>query len=383
MLILFSCQENNKQVSIDGNKQNDNKMIVKTQAAASLYDRSAEEIKYKEYIDKSEYDRLSKDGLLKQPGMYYVLDGPLNVRLEPHLGGKILGRINLHEQVQTISQPLYLEKIDGIWAGWCPVIYKSGLAYIWAGYLADKYLVCDIDGNGVKDFFYCRFRDVQSYQGFMHAEDDIFIYINNKKINTKDDFPIWVTLRNCTFHLLDNKVKIELRSHSNTDYVYDVTIDNNGEVKITRDISFDRQDKFISEYKKSGIRPPRNDSFSELIKRIGEPVKKQMVETNKDGETQILEYKDWKIEIFVYGNADPNWAGTYYPVKVNSTDNGVYEFGIKHGMSRSELVEIFGEKAMTGNTISFDRYIDYDRETVEIFLENDIIKSISWTFSWN
>jgi hypothetical protein len=53
-------------------------------------------------------------------------------------------------------------------------------------------------------------------------------------------------------------------------------------------------------------------------------------------------------------------------------------FGIKHGMHKNELVKILGEKYLSGNTLVFQRYSGFSHFIVEISLENDAIKSISW-----
>ena len=180
----------------------------------------------------SDYNIIVRDGLysLFSPGYYYMLDSPVNVRLEPNLNSRIIGQLKLHERIEIIGSAVLIQQIDNIWAGWYKTKYGNDLGYIWGGYIAYKTLVFDIDKNGIDDYFYYRLRDVQSYIGFIDAWQDIFIYINNKKVSTKDLYP-----RNCSgcdFEINGDKILIYVSNSSEIRAEYNIfEMDKYGKIR--------------------------------------------------------------------------------------------------------------------------------------------------------
>jgi hypothetical protein len=139
-------------------------------------------------IDEWKPGRAGVYGLF-QPGLYYMLDYPVNVRMEPNLNSEIVGKLNLHEQIEILEPSLYVQKIEDIWSDWYKIKYKNSTGYIWGGYIAYKSLIVDIDGNGVTDYFYFRVRDVAHFHAIIDTWQDIIIYINNEKIETNIFYP--------------------------------------------------------------------------------------------------------------------------------------------------------------------------------------------------
>jgi hypothetical protein len=345
VILLISCQKDDREIVSEivndtYKKENfrsyfasDEKWDVFTDEEDEIplpeYDHFIEWHKYKEYIERSVYNENSKDGLytVYGRGYYHVLNGPVNVRQEPHLEGRILTRVNLHEQIEIIGHALYLQEIDNVWAGWYPVRYGDDFAYVWSGDVALESFILDVDGNGVNDYFYYRLRDIGSYLGFMDAWEDIFIYVNNERIPAKDLLPREIGWCNFSFNGVNVIIKITGTLGGFSHY-YKMNINENGRIQFIKDVFPDRQQEFADR-----------------------------------------------------GYVDCPIIKTYRSVE--STANGEYMFGVKHGMRRNELIQIFGNEASTGDNIEFALFYGYSGTTVEIKLENDRVKSILWTFHEN
>jgi hypothetical protein len=177
---------------------------------------------------------------------HYMLDYPVNVRSEPNLKGNVIGQLALHERIKIIERMDNYQEINNILAYWYKIAYKGSFGYIWGGYIACISLIFDIDGNGVNDFFYFRVSNISS-DGLrdmfvIDSWNDVFIYINNKKISTHD-----LQLNNnhkwrwCYFVKSNNKVTIELvsdiRSGPNVlEYIDVFEIDKNGKIEFIKSI---------------------------------------------------------------------------------------------------------------------------------------------------
>jgi hypothetical protein len=295
LLVIFfiSCQKNQKPLSEVQSSDLTHEQRTEGVVPLKLYDISAERQKYKEYIEQSGDDSYSfiwnegRDWLSArfESGVdYHVLDGPVNVRLEPHLDGRILGQLKLHERIQIIGSALYLQKINNILAGWYPVKYGDGLAYVWAGNIAGSSLVYDLDGNGVNDYFYTRVIGEASSTGIIDTWVDFYIYINNKKIQRKD---LMGGGRICHFILDGTKVILNFYDPESS---YEISLNEKGELQFIRDHFLDRLNEFLF----GGHCFFNADGRWEMyLEDLEEPV--QRIEGD-NGSGITLVYKDWVVK---------------------------------------------------------------------------------------
>ena len=144
------------------------------------------------------------------PGFYYMLNFPVNVRAEPNLRGSIIGQLQLHERIEIISNAGNGQKIENVSAYWYKIRYRNNIeGYIWGGYIARDRLVFDIDRNGVNDYFYYRISDNEYLYPVVNGLYDVIIYINNRRITTQDinirtPRGIHQTWMSCNFETTEN-----------------------------------------------------------------------------------------------------------------------------------------------------------------------------------
>ena len=190
-------------------------------------------------IAQASDNNADRDGLnaLLTPNEYYIVGSAINVRSKPNLNSQTLGQLKLHEKVEIVEGVRAIQKIDNIWADWYKIKYKTGYGYIWGGYIAHKALVVDMDKNGVMDYFYCRLRDVQYYISIIDVQQDIIIYINNKKISTEKLYPQKST--GCEFEIVGDKVHITVRDSSSDENKLEYNlfeVNKNGEIKFIKKV---------------------------------------------------------------------------------------------------------------------------------------------------
>jgi len=119
-----------------------------------------------------------------KPGVYYMLESNVNIRTEPNLQGQIIGRLNLHDEIQILESAGNWQSIDNLFSQWYKIRYKNLTGYIFGGYIAEKSLIYDVDNNGIMDYFYYRRTYEQSDMFYADSLRDIIIYYNNRKIDT-------------------------------------------------------------------------------------------------------------------------------------------------------------------------------------------------------
>ncbi|MCL2293425.1 MAG: SH3 domain-containing protein [Spirochaetes bacterium] len=322
---------------------------------------------------------LARDGLyfVPPPGIYHIMDAPAMIRRNPGLNSEIIGQLALHEKIEITGPAEYIQEINNIWAGWFPVMHRGAVGYIWGGHVAVEALVMDVDGNGITDYFYFRYRDIQQYYGLIDVWEDIVIYINNRRIPTRDMSPRYVG--GCSFHYNGVNVIISLTEGFGTVISYEVNINKYGRVEFIRDQSLDRQNEFLS--RGHGFELPWRENPRDLMERLNLITSHEEIIDPVFNTMRItLKFED-RIITLLAAEAN-NYLGreNYVLESIESTSNGEYLFGIKHGTHRNELIRIFGERASLGNSISFQLWCRYERKAVEITLENNKVKSILWTF---
>ena len=173
-----------------------------------------------------------------RPGYYYILDSSVNIYSEPDLGSQIIDRIELNEQIEILETTEEIMKINSIFAYWYKIKYKDNTGYIWGGNIAVNTLKIDIDENGINDFFHFRYERLQEFQGIINAVNDIYIYINDNRISTKELQPDQAMYCNFEYNGID--VILKLRDHGKIEYIendsyvivnyYTFRINKNGEI---------------------------------------------------------------------------------------------------------------------------------------------------------
>jgi len=137
-------------------------------------------------IGDNKFDRDFKKSFEFESGTYHLLQYRVNVRTEPNRKSKVIAVLNIHDKVEILENTFFEEKINNVWGFWYKIKYGNILGYTFGGNIAYEALAADIDKNGVKDYFYYRFsRDSgKNYYPFIEPDKDVFIYINNRRINT-------------------------------------------------------------------------------------------------------------------------------------------------------------------------------------------------------
>jgi len=183
-----------------------------------------------------------------QPGFYYMLDFPVNVRSEPNTRGGIIGQLRLHERIEVLENVGNEQKIDNVWACWYKIRYNNNIGYIWGGSIAIGTLIIDIDNNGIDDYFYYRISQIRKYVfTTVDAWQDVIIYINNEKIPTNGISSntslnptnhIWIT---CQFEKTNrNTILIKMGASSPAFENIDIfEVDKTGQIRFVENIYFE------------------------------------------------------------------------------------------------------------------------------------------------
>jgi hypothetical protein len=126
-----------------------------------------------------------------EPGKYNIMDFPVNIRNRPDLNGGIIGQLQLHDEIEIIENMGNTQTIEGVLQNWYKMKIGNLEGYIWGGYIAIGGKVFDIDGNNKKEIIYHRISYMKKspFDDFNYWKiifpNDIFIYINNKRISNQ------------------------------------------------------------------------------------------------------------------------------------------------------------------------------------------------------
>ena len=134
-----------------------------------------------------------------EPGIYYMLDYPVNIRSQPNINSSVIGRLELHSQIEVIENMGNPQVIDGILQNWYKIRHNSLEGYIWGGFIARESFV--FDDNGIRYYFYSRIRHsyriynrqnrTQYWDFSFLTPDDIFIYQNNIRLQIEAINDLW------------------------------------------------------------------------------------------------------------------------------------------------------------------------------------------------
>lgn len=146
----------------------------------------------------SESDRLD-------PGVYYLLDGRVNVRSEPNLSGTVLGQLSANTMVTIIECAFNEQIINNVSSYWYKIEYNTSYGYIWGGLIAHE-TFSYTDAGGLNYMLHYRVSRVKNGENLINRNTDIFIYINgrhrpnNFMFNESDppyNLPVW---NECMLH---------------------------------------------------------------------------------------------------------------------------------------------------------------------------------------
>jgi hypothetical protein len=174
-----------------------------------------------------------------KPDEYYLLSDTM-VYEYPTLDSNIIGNLNVHDKIIIIEDVHNKQQINDVTSCWYKINHNNSEAYIFGGNIAKYTYICDIDNNGIYDYFQYRISFAIANNHF-DTRNDIVIYINNKKIITDQLFSENgnYIFNLCIFEQKNNEVIITLSRTSpvsKDDYLF--TINSSGDIS------------FINHYKK-------------------------------------------------------------------------------------------------------------------------------------
>jgi hypothetical protein len=117
----------------------------------------------------------------------------VNIREEPDLGGRVLGRLSRDDRIEVLDVIPVLERgRNG--AVWYKIKFNDIIGYVWSAYIADSRLAFKIDGNEV--IIYLRSRsETSAFYTSSHitytGNENIFIFFNGRRINLPMDEVLW------------------------------------------------------------------------------------------------------------------------------------------------------------------------------------------------
>jgi hypothetical protein len=112
---------------------------------------------------------------------YYILQYRANVRNGPSRNNEVIAILSLNDEIEILENTLTLEKINNVWSYWYKIKCGNIIGYTFGGNIAIESLI--IDNNGIIDSFHFRSSSPVRWLDF-DAHHDIYIYINNQRINT-------------------------------------------------------------------------------------------------------------------------------------------------------------------------------------------------------
>ncbi|MDR2941681.1 MAG: SH3 domain-containing protein [Treponema sp.] len=178
-LLLFKSHDKlNRLTLIDEDIKNEEKMYI---LAQEVFKISGIEILT---INGISFDKDYKISFEFKSGAYRILQYNANVRTAPDRNSKVIEVLNLHDEIEIMENTFVEEKINNVWGFWYKIKHGDVSGYTFGGNIAYRAFETDIDKNGVKDYFYFRFSTAGYGVSKIEPNDDVFIYINRRKINT-------------------------------------------------------------------------------------------------------------------------------------------------------------------------------------------------------
>jgi hypothetical protein len=122
------------------------------------------------------------NGGLFEPGKTcFILQYRANVREQPSLDSSVIAVLSLGSIVEILERSTH-DVINHYFENWYKIKCNDVVGYTFGGNLTLERLVVDIDNNGINDYF--SYRSRYFYYTGQDVRRDIFIFINNQRINT-------------------------------------------------------------------------------------------------------------------------------------------------------------------------------------------------------
>jgi hypothetical protein len=195
---------------------------------------------YEEFL--KEYPEMGKnlyhESWKFKPGEYYLLSNT-NVYEFPHINSKSIGYLRIHDIINIIEDVHNQHEINEVMSCWYKINYNNLEGYIFGGNIAKETFICDIDNNGINDFFQYRISRAAA-NWHINSMKDIIIFINGKRISTtqlnagKNEHGFLLRYFNfCKFEQIKDEIIIKLTGagpNSVEDYIF--SIDVLGNIKL-------------------------------------------------------------------------------------------------------------------------------------------------------
>jgi hypothetical protein len=122
-----------------------------------------------------------KNGWIEPGETHFILQYRAKARERPSLDSPVISVLSLGNKVEILEVNTW-DEINDYYDDWYKIKCNDVIGYTFGGNLGYERLIVDIDHNGINDFFSYRSRFL-FYTG-QNVHRDIFIFINNQRINT-------------------------------------------------------------------------------------------------------------------------------------------------------------------------------------------------------
>ena len=166
---------------------------------------------------------------------YYMMDGNVNIREEPNLNAKILGKLQRNDKITLVGEQTWeIQEINGFESWWFKIQFNNIIGYVWGEYIADFRIVHNTNGIEIIVFF----RQSNYDPGTRYSPDnDFFIFIDNKKYELPKTKKIWsrcfTKMNNDGFYLSFANIPYHVYSLEQIHDVHEYLIMKTGEIKLT------------------------------------------------------------------------------------------------------------------------------------------------------
>lgn len=170
-----------------------------------------------------------------EPGEYYLLSNT-NVYEFPHINSKSIGYLRMHDKIIIIEDVHNQHDINDVMSCWYKINYNNLEGYIFGGNIAKETFICDMDNNGINDYFQYRISHAAA-NWQINSMKDIIIFINGKRISTDqlnagiNEYGFLLRFFNfCKFEQKKDEIIITLTGAGPTnveDYIFSVDVFGN------------------------------------------------------------------------------------------------------------------------------------------------------------
>jgi hypothetical protein len=191
-----------------------------------------------DFPDMNNYEEFLHNSWIFEPGEYYLLSNT-NIYEFPHINSKSIGYLKIHDKINIIEDVHNEHEINDVRSCWYKINYKYLEGYIFGGNIAKETFICDMDNNGINDYFQYRISRTAA-NWHINSMKDIIIFINGKRIPTdqlnagKNEHGFLLRFFNlCKFEQIKDEIIITLSGvggNSLENYIF--SIDVLGNIKL-------------------------------------------------------------------------------------------------------------------------------------------------------